>query len=55
MKKIAVSPSIMCADLVNLEKSIREIEEIGVDSLHIDIIDGSFSPSMPLGIDTVKK
>ena len=55
MKKIAVSPSIMCADLVNLEKSIREIEEIGVDSLHIDIIDGTFSPSMPLGIDTVKK
>ena len=55
MKKIAISPSIMCADLVNLEKSIKEIEEINVDSLHIDIIDGVFSPSMPLGIDTVQK
>ena len=55
MKKISISPSIMCADLVNLEKSIKEIEEAGVDSLHIDIIDGAFSPSMPLGIDTVKK
>lgn len=55
MKKIAISPSVMCADLVNLERSIKELEAIGVDSLHIDLIDGLFSPSMPLGIDTVKK
>ena len=55
MKKIAISPSVMCADLVNLENSIKELEAIGVDSLHIDLIDGLFSPSMPLGIDTVKK
>ena len=55
MKKILISPSVMCADLVNLENSIKELEAIGVDSLHIDLIDGLFSPSMPLGIDTVKK
>ena len=55
MKKTAISPSVMCADLVNLENSIKELEAIGVDSLHIDLIDGLFSPSMPLGIDTVKK
>lgn len=55
MKKISISPSIMCADLVNLEQSIKEIENAGVDSLHIDIIDGVFSPSIPLGLDTVKK
>ena len=55
MKKIVISPSVMCADLVNLEKSIKELEEVGIHTLHIDIIDGLFSPSMPLGIDTVKK
>lgn len=55
MRKITLSPSVMCMDLTNLEKSIREIEAIGIDALHIDIIDGAFSPSMPLGIDTVKK
>lgn len=55
MKKIVLSPSIMCANLTNLEDSIKEIESIGVDALHVDIIDGEFSPSMPLGIDTVKK
>lgn len=55
MKKIELSPSIMCANLTNLEQSIKEIEGLGIDNLHIDLIDGSFSPSIPLGIDTVKK
>ena len=55
MRKIVYSPSIMCGDLVNLEDSIKEIEKAGIDSLHIDIIDGAFSPSMPLGIETVKR
>lgn len=55
MRKITLSPSVMCMDLTNLEKSIKKIEAIGIDALHIDIIDGAFSPSMPLGIDTVKK
>ncbi len=55
MKNIILSPSVMCADLLNLESSVKKLEEIGVDSLHVDILDGKFSPSMPLGIDTVKK
>lgn len=54
-RKIITSPSIMCADLLNLEESVKELEKIGVDALHIDVIDGLFSPSMPLGIDTIKK
>lgn len=55
MKDVVLSPSIMCADLINLESGINKIEELGIENLHIDIIDGSFSPSMPLGIDTVKR
>ncbi|MFJ7978332.1 ribulose-phosphate 3-epimerase [Peribacillus sp. NPDC096379] len=54
-KAIVIAPSIMCADLCSLEKSVKEIERAGLDTLHVDIIDGAFSPSMPLGIDTVKK
>lgn len=55
MTKIMLSPSIMCGDLTNLEGSLKEIEASGVDALHIDLIDGAFSPAMPLGIDTVAK
>lgn len=54
-KHLTIAPSIMCADLCNLEKSVREIEEAGLDTLHIDIIDGAFSPSMPLGINTIEQ
>ncbi|MBN9654167.1 ribulose-phosphate 3-epimerase [Halobacillus sp. GSS1] len=54
-RSITIAPSIMCADLCNLEKSVREIEEAGLDTLHIDIIDGTFSPSMPLGINTIEQ
>ncbi|WP_413741507.1 ribulose-phosphate 3-epimerase [Sodalis sp. RH15] len=54
-KKIITSPSIMCADLLNLETSVKALEDIGIDALHIDIIDASFSPSMPLGLDTIKR
>lgn len=55
MKGIKLSPSVMCANLTNLEKSVKELESLNVDYLHIDVIDGAFSPSMPLGIDTIKK
>ncbi|OCL28765.1 ribulose phosphate epimerase [Orenia metallireducens] len=54
-QEVSINPSIMCADLCNLEKSIREIEKEGISTLHIDVIDGYFSPSMPLGIGTIKQ
>lgn len=53
--KINLSPSVMCADLVNLESDISELKQIGMDRIHVDIIDGQFSPSMPLGLETVKR
>lgn len=53
--EVIIAPSIMCADLCNLEKSIKHLEKEGLQTLHIDLIDGHFSPSMPLGIDTVKQ
>ena len=54
-RKITIAPSIMCADLCNLERSVKQLENEGLDTLHIDVIDGYFSPSMPLGIDTIKQ
>lgn len=54
-RKILLSPSVMCADLVDLRSSIKALEEAEVDALHIDVIDGTFSPAMPLGLDTIKR
>lgn len=55
MEEIILSPSIMCADLTDLKKSVFEIEDTKLDALHVDLIDGSFSPSMPLGIESIKE
>ena len=54
-KKIKISPSIICADLCNLEHDIKEMEQCGIEMVHIDFIDGQFSPSMPLGFAAIER
>ncbi|MBW7940509.1 MAG: hypothetical protein H3C63_17385, partial [Candidatus Omnitrophica bacterium] len=38
-RKICIAPSIMCADLCHLEESARRLEKLGIDLLHMDIMD----------------
>lgn len=54
-KKCIISPSLICLDMCNLESQIRILESCGIEMLHVDILDGHFSPSMPLGLDTVRQ
>lgn len=50
-----ISPSLMCADFLNLEKDIRIFEASGIEYLHIDIMDGCFVANYTLGTDYCKK
>lgn len=55
-EKCILSPSLISVcDMCNLESSVHQLEEAGIEMLHVDILDGHFSPSMPLGLDTVRQ
>lgn len=50
-----ISPSLICMDLCNLERDVGVLEKAGFAMLHVDIVDGYFSPSMPMGLDVVRQ
>ena len=54
-KKIRIAPSVMCADLCNLETDIRKLEEAGVTLLHFDLMDAHFVPNMPIGLALIEQ
>lgn len=54
-REVTIAPSLICADLCNLERDVHSLEEAGITALHVDFVEPHFSPSMPLGLDVIRQ
>ncbi|MBQ7131042.1 MAG: ribulose-phosphate 3-epimerase [Oscillospiraceae bacterium] len=50
-----ISASILASDLLNIEKTVSELENSGIDMIHYDVMDGVFVDNITYGEVILKK
>ncbi|MCI9422459.1 MAG: ribulose-phosphate 3-epimerase [Dorea sp.] len=49
-----LTASMMCADYENLEREVKNLDEGGIDSFHIDIMDGRYVPNFAMSLNDLR-
>lgn len=49
-----LTASMMCADYGHLEREVKQLEEGGIDSFHIDIMDGRYVPNYAMSLNDLR-
>jgi ribulose-phosphate 3-epimerase len=55
---MTVSASLLAADILDLKSTIRQLENVGINRLHLDVMDGHYVPNLSFGpafIQAIKK
>jgi len=54
-RPVRIASSLICTDQCRFGDEVKSLDKLGVGYLHIDLIDGHFSPGLPLGLEAVKQ
>ena len=49
-----LSPSLMCADVLNLQSELTALDDLGVNYIHLDFMDNHFVPNLTLSTEMIK-